>query len=36
MTALANPNHIVIGQLVYDVLDENQKLVYESRNLELS
>jgi len=25
MTALANPNHMVIGQLVYDVLDDNQK-----------
>lgn len=25
MTALANPNHIVIGQLVYDHLDDNQR-----------
>ena len=25
MTALANPNHMVIDQLVYDTLDDNQK-----------
>jgi adenylate cyclase len=25
MTALANPNHMAIGQLVYDVLEDNQK-----------
>jgi adenylate cyclase len=29
MTALANPNHIVIGQLVFDVLDDNQKSVFQ-------
>ncbi len=29
MTALANPNHMVIGQLVYDVLDDNQKSVFQ-------
>lgn len=28
MTALANPNHMVIGQLVYDILDNNQKSSY--------
>jgi class 3 adenylate cyclase len=28
MTALANPNHMVIGQLVYDVLDDNQKSLF--------
>lgn len=25
MTALANPNHMVIGQVVYDSLEDNQK-----------
>jgi class 3 adenylate cyclase len=29
MTALANPNHIVIGQLVYDALDDNQKSIFQ-------
>lgn len=29
MTALANPNHMVIGQLIYDVLDDNQKSLYQ-------
>jgi class 3 adenylate cyclase len=29
MTALANPNHIVIGQLVYDQLDDNQRSVFQ-------
>jgi hypothetical protein len=29
MTALANPNHMVIGQLVYDVIDDNQKSLFE-------
>ncbi len=29
MTALANPNHMVIGQLVYDVLDDNQKSLFQ-------
>jgi hypothetical protein len=28
MTALANPNHVTIGQLVYDVLDDNQKSLF--------
>jgi hypothetical protein len=27
MTALANPNHMVIGQLIYDILDNNQKSI---------
>jgi adenylate cyclase len=34
MTALASPNHMVIGQLVYDVLDDNQKTVF--RHLTIS
>ncbi|MFL6349250.1 MAG: hypothetical protein ACJ72X_13260 [Nitrososphaeraceae archaeon] len=29
MTALANPNHMVIGQLVYAVLEDNQKSVFQ-------
>jgi adenylate cyclase len=29
MTALANLNHMVIGQLVYDVLEDNQKSVFQ-------
>jgi adenylate cyclase len=29
MTALANPNRIVIGQLVYDALDDNQKSLFQ-------
>lgn len=28
MTTLANPNHMAIGQLVYDVLDDNQKSLF--------
>jgi adenylate cyclase len=28
MTALANPNHMVIGQLVYGALDDDQKSMY--------
>ena len=28
MTTLAHPNHMVIGQLVYDVLDDNQKSLF--------
>jgi len=28
MTALTNPNHMVIGQLVYDALDDNQKSLF--------
>lgn len=33
MTALANPNHMVIGQLVYDVLDDGQKSMYKQLNI---
>jgi adenylate cyclase len=29
MTTLANPNHMVIGQLVYDVLDDSQKSLFQ-------
>jgi hypothetical protein len=29
MTALASPNHIVIGELVYDALDDNQKSLFQ-------
>jgi adenylate cyclase len=29
MTTLANPNHMVIGQLVYDVLDDPQKFLFQ-------
>jgi hypothetical protein len=29
MTALANPNHMGIGQLVYDALEGNQKSVFQ-------
>jgi adenylate cyclase len=29
MTALANPNHMVIGQLIYDTLDDNQKFAFQ-------
>ena len=29
MTALANPNHMVIGQLIYDVLDDGQKSLFQ-------
>jgi adenylate cyclase len=29
MTTLANPNHMVIGQLVYDALDDNQKPLFQ-------
>ncbi|MBD0360714.1 MAG: adenylate/guanylate cyclase domain-containing protein [Nitrososphaeraceae archaeon] len=29
MTALANPNHIVIGQQVYDLLDDNQRSAFQ-------
>lgn len=28
-TALANPNHMVIGQLVYDILEDNQKSAFQ-------
>jgi hypothetical protein len=28
MTAFANPNHMVIGQLVYDALGDNQKSTF--------
>ena len=33
MTALANPNHMVIGQLVYDVLDDNQKSLFQQLDI---
>jgi adenylate cyclase len=33
MTALANPNHMVIGQLVYDVLEDNQKSVFQQLDI---
>jgi hypothetical protein len=29
MTGLANPNHMAIGQLVFDILDENQKSLFQ-------
>jgi adenylate cyclase len=29
MTTLANPNHMVIGQLVYDALDDSQKSIFQ-------
>ena len=29
MTALANPNHMAIGQLIYDVLDDRQKSLFQ-------
>jgi adenylate cyclase len=29
MTALTNPNHMVIGQLVYDILDDNEKSLFQ-------
>ena len=29
MTALANPNHIVIGQQVYGLLDDNQRSAFQ-------
>jgi hypothetical protein len=28
MTALGSPNHMAIGQLVYDLLDDNQKSLF--------
>jgi adenylate cyclase len=34
MTTLANPNHMVIGQLIYDVLDDSQKSLF--RQLDFS
>ena len=34
MTALANPNHIVIGQQVYDLLDDDQRSAF--RRLDVS
>jgi adenylate cyclase len=33
MTALANPNHIVIGQPVYDALVDGQKSMYQHLNI---
>ena len=32
MTALANPNHMVIGQLVYDALEDSQKSLFQQLN----
>ena len=29
MTALANPNHMAIGQLIYDVLDDREKSLFQ-------
>jgi hypothetical protein len=29
MTALANPNHMVIDQIVYDILEDNQKSAFQ-------
>jgi adenylate cyclase len=29
MTALASPNHMVIGQLAYNALDDNQKSIFQ-------
>jgi adenylate cyclase len=29
MTTLAKPNHMVIGQLIYDVLDDSQKSLFQ-------
>ena len=33
MTTLANPNHMVIGQLIYDVLDDNQKSLFQQLDI---
>jgi adenylate cyclase len=33
MTALANPNHIVIRQQVYDALVDGQKSMYQHLNI---
>jgi adenylate cyclase len=33
MTALANPNHMAIGQLVYNTLDDDQKSTYKQLNI---
>jgi hypothetical protein len=33
MTELAKPNHIVIGQLVYDISDNYQKSTYKQLNI---
>ena len=33
MTALVNPNHKVIGQQVYDALDDGQKSMYQHLNI---
>jgi adenylate cyclase len=29
MTALADPNHMVIDQIVYDILEDNQKSAFQ-------
>ena len=33
MTTLANPNHMVIGQLIYDVLDDSQKSLFQQLDI---
>jgi adenylate cyclase len=33
MTSLANPNHMIIGQLVYDTLDNDQRSIYHRLNV---
>ena len=33
MTALANPNHMVIGELVYEALEDGQKSTYKQLNV---
>jgi adenylate cyclase len=33
MIALASPSHMVIGQLVYDALDDDQKSTYRQINI---
>jgi adenylate cyclase len=35
MTGLAKPNQVAIGQLVYEALDEKQKLAFEIMNSRL-
>jgi adenylate cyclase len=35
MTGLAKPNQVAIGQLVYEALDEKQKLAFEILNSRL-
>ena len=33
MTALASPNHMVIGQLAYNALDDNQKSIFQKLDI---